>query len=66
MSTTLVESPVELNCSTEESQTQLKTIIMSTRDLPAMPQVASKVLEVIILGQGAVVEIDSDLLEPIE
>ncbi len=45
MSTTLVDPPVELNCSTEESQTQLKTIIMSTRDLPAMPQVASKVLE---------------------
>ncbi len=45
MSTKLVDSPVSQLARSEESQAHLQKIIMSTRDLPAMPQVASKVLE---------------------
>jgi len=45
MSTTLETPPVNPNGSAEESQNNLQKIIMSTRDLPAMPLVASKVLE---------------------
>lgn len=45
MSTTLAPPPETSNKVSEDSKTQLQKIIMSTRDLPAMPQVASKVLE---------------------
>ncbi|MCP4292335.1 MAG: HDOD domain-containing protein [bacterium] len=44
MSTTIADAPVE-KIAGEQSDAKLKKIIMSTRDLPAMPQVASKVLE---------------------
>lgn len=45
MSTTL-DAPVQESSRTpEENKEQLQNIIMTTRDLPAMPQVASKVLE---------------------
>ncbi len=45
MSTTLANPPETPVGESEDSKTQLQKIIMSTRDLPAMPQVASKVLE---------------------
>ncbi len=45
MSTKLADPPADLNSSAEDSNSHLQKIIMSTRDLPAMPQVASKVLE---------------------
>ncbi len=45
MSTSLANPPESQILESEDSKTQLQKIIMSTRDLPAMPQVASKVLE---------------------
>jgi len=46
MSTTVAGPPVRQDSAEAgQTQTQLHKIIMSTRDLPAMPEVASKVLE---------------------
>lgn len=45
MSTMLANPPEPATRDSEDSKSQLHKIIMSTRDLPAMPQVASKVLE---------------------
>ncbi len=45
MSTILADQPETQTGESGESKSQLHKIIMSTRDLPAMPQVASKVLE---------------------
>ncbi|PID79735.1 HD family phosphohydrolase [bacterium DOLZORAL124_64_63] len=46
MSTTVAGPPLRPeNADAGQTQTQLQKIIMSTRDLPAMPEVASKVLE---------------------
>ncbi len=45
MSTTLAEPSEVSSTASGDSESQLHSIIMSTRDLPAMPQVASKVLE---------------------
>ncbi len=45
MSTTLVAPEVADNPTTQGTAKHLNSIIMNTRDLPAMPQVASKVLE---------------------
>jgi len=45
MSTILADPPKTPSGNSEETKSQLQNIIMSTRDLPAMPQVASKVLE---------------------
>lgn len=45
MSTTLEVSARPTPPSARENKDQLQNIIMTTRDLPAMPQVASKVLE---------------------
>lgn len=43
---TMLANPLETpSGASEDSKAQLHKIIMSTRDLPAMPQVASKVLE---------------------
>jgi len=45
MSTTLAAVPETIDDVATENSEQLQQIIMTTRDLPAMPQVASKVLE---------------------
>lgn len=45
MGTSLEAPPVEAKQAAVGPDEQLKNIIMTTRDLPAMPQVASKVLE---------------------
>jgi len=45
MSTLLADPPEAPVRESVDTKSQLQTIIMSTRDLPAMPQVASKVLE---------------------
>jgi putative nucleotidyltransferase with HDIG domain len=45
MSTTLAVSSPEAEQAKQGNKEQLQNIIMTTRDLPAMPQVASKVLE---------------------
>jgi len=45
MSTTVDVSPRVDSQEAQDNQEQLQKIIMTTRDLPAMPQVASKVLE---------------------
>ena len=46
MSTMLADPPLRPeSAEAGQTQTQLQKIIMSTRDLPAMPEVASKVLE---------------------
>ena len=45
MGTSLEAPPFAVETSDVGANDQLKNIIMTTRDLPAMPQVASKVLE---------------------
>jgi HD-like signal output (HDOD) protein len=45
MSTNLVDPSETITTESGDTESQLQKIIMSTRDLPAMPQVASKVLE---------------------